>query len=253
MLDAVAGLLGVTHDELGALALEAEPGADGVVLVPWFEGERTPNLPNATASLTGLTLASTTRPTFARAAIEGMLSGLAVGLEAIQAQGVEVRRVLLIGGAAANDAVARIAAQVFDAGIVVPAAGEYVALGAARQAAGVLAAVRWTGPWRRPARSIPTTARSSARSTTRSRRCARRRADRANRGGFGEPGYARVGQDPSTPCKGGVGGFFAGALPQGVERPDRSPRVRASVLRAGVATTAVRAPASARVRSSPRG
>ena len=146
VLDAVAGLLGVTHDELGALALEAEPGADGVVLVPWFEGERTPNLPNATASLTGLTLASTTRPTLARAAIEGMLSGLAVGLEAIQAQGVEVRRVLLIGGAAANDAVARIAAQVFDAGIVVPAAGEYVALGAARQAAGVLAGgpVDWT-------------------------------------------------------------------------------------------------------------
>ncbi|MXS73065.1 xylulokinase [Microbacterium sp. TL13] len=146
VLDAFAGLLGVSHDELGALALQAEPGADGVVLVPWFEGERTPNLPHAQASLTGLTLASTTRPNFARAAIEGMLSGLAVGLEAIQAQGVEVRRVLLIGGAAANEAVARIAAQVFDAEIVVPAAGEYVALGAARQAAGVLAggAVDWT-------------------------------------------------------------------------------------------------------------
>ncbi|MFT2633349.1 hypothetical protein ACMWP7_25270, partial [Escherichia coli] len=53
---------------------------------------------------------------------------------------------LLIGGAAANEAVARIAAQVFDAEIVVPAAGEYVALGAARQAAGVLAGgpVDWT-------------------------------------------------------------------------------------------------------------
>jgi len=146
VLDAIAGLLGVTHDELGALALDAEPGADGVVLVPWFEGERTPNLPHAQASLTGLTLASTTRPNLARAAIEGMLSGLAVGLEAIQAQGVEVRRVLLIGGAAANEGVARIAAQVFDAEIVVPAAGEYVALGAARQAAGVLAGgpVAWT-------------------------------------------------------------------------------------------------------------
>ncbi|MFZ8755808.1 xylulokinase [Microbacterium sp. HMH0099] len=139
VLDATASLLGVTHDELGALALQAEPGAGGVVLVPWFEGERTPNLPHAQASLTGLTLASTTRPNLARAAIEGMLSGLAVGLEAIQAQGVEVHRILLIGGAAANEGVARIAAQVFDAEIVVPAAGEYVALGAARQAAGVLA------------------------------------------------------------------------------------------------------------------
>ncbi|WP_298874086.1 xylulokinase [uncultured Microbacterium sp.] len=146
VLDAFAGLLGVSHDELGALALEAEPGAGGVVLVPWFEGERTPNLPHAQASLTGLTLASTTRANFARAAIEGMLGGLAVGLEAIQAQGVEVRRILLIGGAAANEGVARIAAQVFDAEIVVPSAGEYVALGAARQAAGVLAngPVEWT-------------------------------------------------------------------------------------------------------------
>ncbi|MBT9606613.1 xylulokinase [Microbacterium sp.] len=139
VLDAFARLLDVSHDELGALALQAEPGADGVVLVPWFEGERTPNLPDAQASLTGLTLASTTRPTLARAAIEGMLCGLAVGLEAIQAQGVVARRVLLIGGAAANEAVARIAAQVFDTEIVVPAAGEYVALGAARQAAGVFA------------------------------------------------------------------------------------------------------------------
>ncbi len=145
VLDAITRLLGVSHDELGALALAAEPGAGGVVLVPWFEGERTPNLPDAKASLTGLTLASTTRENLARAAIEGMLSGLAVGLEAIQAQGVEVRRILLIGGAAANEGVARIAAQVFDAEIVVPAAGEYVALGAARQAAGVLAGgpVQW--------------------------------------------------------------------------------------------------------------
>jgi xylulokinase len=148
VLDAFAELLSVSHDELGALALQTEPGAGGVVLVPWFEGERTPNLPQAQASLTGLTLASTNRANIARAAIEGMLSGLAVGLEAIQAQGVEVRRVLLIGGAAANEAVARIAAQVFDAEIVVPAAGEYVALGAARQAAGVLAGgpVDWTVP-----------------------------------------------------------------------------------------------------------
>ncbi len=146
VLDAIAGLLGVTHEELGTLALQAEPGAGGVVVVPWFEGERTPNLPNAKASVNGLTLASTNRPNLARAAIEGMLSGLAAGLEAIQAQGVEVRRILLIGGAAANAGVARIAAEVFDADIVVPAAGEYVALGAARQAAGVLAGgpIDWT-------------------------------------------------------------------------------------------------------------
>jgi len=142
VLDAVRGLLGVDHDELGRLALEAEPGANGLVLQPYFEGERTPNLPNATATLFGLTLASTTRPNLARAAIEGLLCGLADGLEAVRGQGVVVSRVLLIGGAAQNPAVRGIAAQLFDNPVVVPAPGEYVADGAAVQAAWALTGAR---------------------------------------------------------------------------------------------------------------
>jgi len=138
VLDSVAGLLGVDHAELGRLALEAQPGADGAVLQPYFEGERTPNLPDATATLFGLTLASTTRANLARAAIEGMLCGLADGLDAIRAQGVEARRVLLIGGAAQNEAVAAIAGQVFDIPVEVPSPAEYVAFGAAVQAAWAL-------------------------------------------------------------------------------------------------------------------
>jgi xylulokinase len=138
VLDSVAGLLGVDHAELGRLALEAEPGAGGTVLQPYFEGERTPNLPDATATLFGLTLASTTRANLARAAIEGMLCGLADGLDAIRAQGVEARRILLIGGAAQNEAVATIAGQVFDLPVEVPSPAEYVALGAAVQAAWAL-------------------------------------------------------------------------------------------------------------------
>ncbi len=146
VLDAVAGLLGVDHHELGRLALEAAPGASGAVLVPYFEGERTPNLPDATASLAGLTLANTTRPTIARAAIEGMLCGLADGLEAVRGQGVEAQRLLLIGGAAQNAAVQAVAAQVFDVPVVVPEPGEYVADGAARQAAWVLSGERPAWP-----------------------------------------------------------------------------------------------------------
>jgi xylulokinase len=146
VLDATADLLGIDHAELGRLALDAEPGASGAVLVPYFEGERTPNLPDATASFSGLTLANTTRPSIARAAVEGLLCGLADGLEAVRAQGVEARRVLLIGGAAQNPAVRRIAAQVFEVPIVVPAPGEYVADGAARQAAWALTGARPTWP-----------------------------------------------------------------------------------------------------------
>jgi D-xylulose kinase len=146
VLDAIAGLLGVNHDELAELALAAEPGAGGAVLVPYFEGERTPNLPDATATLAGLTLASTTRPNLARAAIEGMLCGLAAGVSAVAELGVEAKRILLIGGAAANPAVQTIAGQVFPVPVQVPKPGEYVADGAARQAAWALTGQRPTWP-----------------------------------------------------------------------------------------------------------
>ena len=146
VLDSIAGLLAVDHDELGGLALTAEPGAGGLVLQPYFEGERTPNVPDATASVFGMTLASTTRPNLARAAIEGLLCGLADGLDAVRAQGVSADRLLLIGGAAQNPAVQVIAAQVFAVPVQVPAPGEYVADGAAAQAAWALTGTRPTWP-----------------------------------------------------------------------------------------------------------
>jgi xylulokinase len=138
VLQATAALLGADLAGLDGLALSAPPGAEGVVLVPYFEGERTPNRPDATAQLSGLRLATTTPANLARAAVEGMLCGLADGLDALRAQGVAVNRVLLIGGGARSRAVQAIAPSLLDAPVVVPAAGEYVADGAARQAAWVL-------------------------------------------------------------------------------------------------------------------
>jgi xylulokinase len=146
VLDAMTRLLAVDHTELGTLALAAEPGSGGAVLHPYFEGERTPNLPNATATLSGLTLASTSRENLARAAIEGMLCGLADGLDAVLAQGVVAKRLLLIGGAAQNPAVSTIASQVFDVPVVVPEPAEYVAFGAAVQAAWALTGTRPNWP-----------------------------------------------------------------------------------------------------------
>ena len=138
IMDSFAKVLDVTHDGLADLALAAEPGAGGVTVIPYFEGERTPNLPNATGAVVGLTLANNTRENLARAAIEGMLSGLADGLQVLKQQGVDCQRVLLIGGAAANPAVQHSAAQIFGVTVVVPAPGEYVADGAARQASWAL-------------------------------------------------------------------------------------------------------------------
>ena len=139
VLDATARLLGVDHDELSRLALSAPAGSGGLVLVPYLEGERTPDRPRSTGAVHGLTL-STAEPAYlARAAVEGLLCGLADGLEAIAALGNPVRRVFLVGGGARSEAVRRLAPAVLGVPVLVPPPGEYVADGAARQAAWVLA------------------------------------------------------------------------------------------------------------------
>jgi xylulokinase len=138
IMDSFASLLSVNHEEFGQLALAANAGAEGLVVVPYFEGERTPNLPQAKGAVLGLTLSNNRRENLARAAIEGMLCGLADGLEVLLAQGVACKRVLLIGGAAANAAVQKIASEIFGVPVDVPNLGEYVADGAARQAAWAL-------------------------------------------------------------------------------------------------------------------
>ncbi|HEX3648886.1 MAG TPA: xylulokinase [Pseudonocardiaceae bacterium] len=147
VLTSAAGLIGVDVDELGRLALAAPSGADGVVLVPYLEGERTPSKPTATAAVHGLTPRNATRENLARAAVEGMLCGLADGLDALVAAGVPVRRILLVGGGARAEAVRRIAPEVLGRPVVVPPPGEYVADGAARQAAWVLTEAAQPPQW----------------------------------------------------------------------------------------------------------
>ncbi|GAA3181393.1 xylulokinase [Nonomuraea roseoviolacea] len=135
VMDAAARLTGVGLDRLGELALQAPAGAGGLTLVPYLEGERTPNQPTATGAVHGLTLATSTPAHLARAAIEGMLCGLADGLDAL---GLSPERVLLIGGGARSEAVRRIAPTVFGRPVLAPPPGEYVADGAAYQAAWLL-------------------------------------------------------------------------------------------------------------------
>lgn len=148
VLDAACRILGVDHDRLSALALSAPPGADGLTLEPYLEGERTPNLPDATGTLRGLRIATSTPEHLARAAVEGMLSGLAYALDALRACDVPIERLLLIGGGARSQAVQHIAPQVFGLPVEIPEPGEYVAEGAARQAAWALSGATEPPPWR---------------------------------------------------------------------------------------------------------
>ena len=150
VLDAGARLLGVDHAAFSDLALSAPAGCDGLVLVPYLEGERTPALPDATGSLFGLTLATMTPAYLARACVEGVLCGLADALDALRDSGVAIRRVVMIGGGAKSEAVRRIAPQVFGTEVLVPPAVEAVADGAARQAAWALAGTDAPPSWEIP-------------------------------------------------------------------------------------------------------
>jgi len=147
VLTAGAGLLGVDLERFGHLAMAAEPGAGGLVLLPYLDGERTPNLPSATGHLSGITRENLTAQNLARACVEGMLGGLADAVDALLGQGVVPRRVLLIGGAAVSPAVRTVAAGLFGLPVHVPAPGEYVAVGAARQAAWALAGTAEPPMW----------------------------------------------------------------------------------------------------------
>jgi xylulokinase len=138
VLSATAAMLGTDLAGLDALALSAPPGAGGLVLLPYLEGERTPNRPDATGVLGGLQLGNMTPAHLARAAVEGMMCGLADGLDALRAHGVHATRVLLVGGGSRSRAVQQVAAALLDVPVLVPPPGEYVADGAARQAAWVL-------------------------------------------------------------------------------------------------------------------
>jgi xylulokinase len=157
VLGATAAMLGADLDVLDSLALQAKPGAGGLIMLPYLEGERTPNLPNATGTLIGLRGGNMTPENLARAAVEGMLCGLADGMGALRAAGVEARRVLLIGGASRSAAVQSVAAGLFGVPVEIPDPAEYVALGAARQAAWVVAGAGTPPEWHRPSRTVEPT------------------------------------------------------------------------------------------------
>jgi xylulokinase len=147
VLAAVAAMLGVDFDEFDRLALSARAGAGGLVMVPYFDGERSPNLPEAAGALHGMTTRNLISANIARAAVEGLLSSMAYCIDTITAQGIDVERIILVGGGARSEAVRRIAPAIFGTAVQVPTPAEYVALGAARQAAWVLSGAELPPAW----------------------------------------------------------------------------------------------------------
>jgi xylulokinase len=147
VLVAAAALTGASLTGLSDLALAAEPGAGGLTLLPYLDGERTPDRPDATGVLRGLTTANASRENLARAAVEAVVASLAGAADLLAAEGVPHRRVLLIGGGARSQAVRALAPGLFGVPVLVPEPAQYVALGAARQAAWALAGTPAPPDW----------------------------------------------------------------------------------------------------------
>ena len=134
--DAVARLLGVDHAAFDELVLAAPPGAGGLTLLPYLDGERTPDRPTATGVLSGIR-SDVSRGQLARAAVEGVVCGLLDGLDALTAYAPADGRLILVGGGARSRAYRQVLADLSGRAVLVPRAEEQVAAGACVQAAAV--------------------------------------------------------------------------------------------------------------------
>ena len=130
----VANAFGFGIRDGDAVMSETRPGADGLVMLPFFNGERTPDLPRARASIHGLDFDNFTRGNAYRAAMEGATYALRNGFEALRAAGPAFTSIRLTGGGSRSATWRQMAADVFELPVEVPAQAEGAAFGAALQA-----------------------------------------------------------------------------------------------------------------------
>ncbi|MCW4021341.1 MAG: xylulokinase [Candidatus Bathyarchaeota archaeon] len=132
--ESVRKLFNLSHGALAQAAENAPPGSDGLVLLPYFEGERTPNVPDGTGVFYGLNSKTFSEAHFARAAMEGVTMGMNYGLNRMKALGIKPAQIRLTGGGSKNKAWRQIAADVFGVEVVCLRIDEGAAYGAALQA-----------------------------------------------------------------------------------------------------------------------
>ena len=138
--DAFARILGIPTETMAETALASDPGAGGLVVVPYLDGERTPDRPEATGWVGGMRT-DITRAQVARAAYEGVVNSLLDGFDALRAacpSAGQSGRTLLVGGGARSSAYRRVLADLSGRPVLIPPTGESVATGACVQAAAVV-------------------------------------------------------------------------------------------------------------------
>ncbi|MDI9238430.1 xylulokinase [Lysobacter sp. LF1] len=130
----VARLFGFSTRDGDAVMAGTAPGADGLTMLPFFNGERTPDLPNARASLLGMDMGNLTRGNVYRAAMEGATYALRNGFDSLRNAGMTFDSIRLTGGGSHSAAWRQMVADVFDLPVQVPEQAEGAAFGAALQA-----------------------------------------------------------------------------------------------------------------------
>jgi xylulokinase len=125
---------GLTHEQFAATARQAPPGSAGLVLLPYLEGERTPNVPDGTGVFLGVRPSTFTAAHFARATMEGVTLGMNYGLRRLAELGVKPSQIRATGGGAQSKLWRQIMADIFNAEVVTLKVGEGAAYGAALQA-----------------------------------------------------------------------------------------------------------------------
>jgi len=130
----IRGLMGFDVKAFDAEASKAPIGADGIVILPFFNGERTPNLPNGRASINGITAANFKKENLARAALESAIFGMRIGLDGFKSLGFKPKEIHLTGGGSKSPLWQSIAANVMYLPVRIPVGSEAAAMGGAIQA-----------------------------------------------------------------------------------------------------------------------
>ncbi|MCK5735670.1 MAG: xylulokinase, partial [Spirochaetaceae bacterium] len=127
-------LFGLDVKEIDAAGDQAPPGAEGVCMLPFFNGERVPNLPKGKASIMGMNTTNYTKENIARASLESAIYGMKIGLDRFRELGFDVREIRMIGGGAKSSVWRQMAADVLGVPVLIPEQAEAAALGAVLQA-----------------------------------------------------------------------------------------------------------------------
>jgi xylulokinase len=138
VVDTVAAMFGIERIAALDRAGTAPVGAGGLAMTPYLSGERTPNLPSATGTITGFTTATATPDLFLRAALEGVAHGLAYCVDALRREGLTGAEITLVGGGSAHMAWRQVIADTTGLPVTIRAGGEHAARGAAIQAAAIV-------------------------------------------------------------------------------------------------------------------